>query len=216
MLQAGAPRARVPKIGAQERRARFPSSALPPRPRLPGGPRPPAPVWASSNSRRGDLPARCPTPREPREKEERRRERQSQESHFRPAGGTAAARARRPRKGASGPAPAPARTSKVASARRPTQNQRLLQRRRAYSQLPALLLRPDQHGSCPAPRPRLPLRPLESTPTARPRHALPARGPASPQVGGGDRAAEEAESWAIEAARGALPSASLPGPNQES
>lgn len=93
-------------------------------------------------------------------------------SHFRPAGGTAATGVHRPRKGASRPAPAPARTSKVASARRPTPNRRLLQRRRAFSLLPAPLPPPDQRCNCPAPRPRLPLRPLEPTPTPRLRHAL--------------------------------------------
>lgn len=162
-LQAGTPRARVPGIGAQERRVRPFSSAPPQRPRLPRGPGLPP--------RRGRAPTRgeatCPPGArrpEPREKEERRRERQSRESHFRPAGGRAAASARRPRKGASRPAPAPARTSKVASARRPTQNPRLLQRRRAYSQLPALLLPPDQHCSCPAPAPAFRSAPSSSRP----------------------------------------------------
>lgn len=210
-LQAGAPRVRVPEIGAQKRRAGPLSSAPPPRSRLPGGPGLPPQRGRAPTRGEATCPPGARRP-EPREKEERRRERQSPESHFRPAGGTAAARARRPRKGASRPAPAPARTSKVASARRPTQNRRLLQRRGAYSQLPALPRPPDPHCSCPAPRPRLPLRPLEFTPTARPRHALPARGPAPPRIGGGDQAAEEAESWGIGAARGALPSLSRPAP----
>lgn len=115
-------------------------------------------------------------------------------SHFRPAGGTAAAGVHRPRKGASRPAPAPARTSKVSSARRPTPNRRLLQRRRAFSLLPTPLPPPDQRCNCPAPRPRLPLRPLEPPPTSRLGHAPLSRGPAPPRVGGGGRAAEEAES----------------------
>lgn len=148
-LQTGAPRARVPEIPAQKRRARPLSSAPPPRSRLPGGPGLPPQRRRAPTRGEATCPPGARRP-EPREKEERRRERQSPESHFRPAGGTAAARARRPRKGASRPAPAPARTSKVASARRPTQNRRLLQRRRAYSQLPALPLPPDPHCSCPA------------------------------------------------------------------
>lgn len=105
-LQAGAPRARVPEIGALERRARPPSSAPPPRPRLPRGPGLPPQRGRAPTRGEATCPPGARRP-EPREKEERHRERQSRESHFRPAGGTAATSARCPRKGAAGRRPLP-------------------------------------------------------------------------------------------------------------